>query len=170
MGYNVIMTRKKVTDSIANTSVLESLQARVDMAHENLADLFISIHCNAGGGSGTEVYCFQKGGYAWRLAQLVQSSITDKTNLYDREAKTAAFYVVQNTLMPAILIETGFIDNEKDIEIISSEKGQDKIAEAIASAVAMYDAMPPIEKTIKEDIENEDTEETGAFGTGGKSK
>ena len=170
MGYNVVMTREKVTDSIANTSVLESLQARVDLGHEVLADLFISLHCNAGGGSGTEVYCFQKGGYAWRLAQIVQDSITDKTDLYDRKVKTAAFYVVQNTLMPAILIETGFIDNEKDIEIISGEKGQEKIAEAIASAVAMYDAMPPIEKTVKEDSENEDSEETGALSTGGKSK
>ncbi len=172
MGYNVVMTREKVTDSIANTSVLESLQARVDLGHEMRADLFISIHCNAGGGSGTEVYCFQKGGYAWRLAQLVQGNITDRTSLYDREVKTAAFYVIQNTLMPAILIETGFIDNEKDIAVISSEDGQIQIAEAIASAVAMYDAMPPIEMPVNEVQENEDSEdseETGASSAGGES-
>lgn len=168
MGYNVIMTREEVTDSIANTSVVESLQARVDMGHEKLADLFISIHCNAGGGSGTEVYCFQKGGYAGRLAQLVQDNIADKTSLYNRGVKTAGFFVVQNTLMPAILIETGFIDNQNDIEVISTEDGQHKIAEAVAEAVAMYDAMPPIKTTIKEEQENEDNEETGAVGTGGQ--
>ena len=170
MGYKVVMTREKVTDSIANTSVLESLKARVDLAHEVRADLFISIHCNAGGGSGTEVYCFQKSGYAWRLAQLVQDSITDRTSLYDREVKTAAFYVIQNTLMPAILIETGFIDSEKDIEVISGEDGQTRIADAIASAVAMYDAMPPIEMPVKEVQKDEDTEETGASGPGGELK
>ena len=169
MGYSVVMTREEMTDSIANTSVLESLQARVDLGHEQRADLFISIHCNAGGGSGTEVYCFQKSGYAWRLAQLVQDSITDRTTLYDRGVKTAAFYVIQNTLMPAILIETGFIDNEKDIEVISTEDGQLRIAEAIASAVAMYDAMPPIEMSVKEVKEDENTEKTGALGTGGES-
>lgn len=157
MGYNVIMTREKITDSIANTSVLESLQARVDLGHENLADLFISIHCNAGGGSGTEVYCFQKSGYAGRLAELVQSNIALSTDLYNRGVKTANFFVIQNTLMPAILIETGFIDNSKDVQILASEAGQRAIAEAIAEAVCIYDDMDPIVEPVSEitDIQQE---------------
>ncbi len=168
MGYEVVMTRENMTDSIENSSVVGSLQARVDLGHNSLADLFISLHCNAGGGSGTEVYCFQKTGYAGRLAKLVQRNITDATTLYDREVKTANFFVIKNTLMPAILIETGFIDSEKDIPVISSDRGQTAIAKAIADAVLEYDDMPPIEKTVKEVQENEDSEEAGAFGTGGK--
>ena len=68
--------------------------------------------------------------------------------------------------MPAILVETGFIDSEKDIQVISSDRGQTAIAKAIAEAVLEYDDMPPIEKTVKEVQENEDSEEAGAFGTG----
>lgn len=171
LGYEVIMTRPKMTDSISNTSVIDSLQARVDLGHESLADLFISIHCNAGGGSGTEVYCFQKGGYAYRLAKLVQENIVDSTALYDRGVKTANFFTIKNTLMPAVLVETGFIDNKKDIEVISTEDGQDKIAEAIAIAVVEYDDMPPIEKIEKEkEGYTEDDEETGIAGTGGQSQ
>lgn len=168
MGYEVIMTREKMTDSIENSSVVGSLQARVDLGHTSLADLFISIHCNAGGGSGTEVYCFQKTGYAGRLASLVQRNITDETTLYDRGVKTANFFVIKNTLMPAILIETGFIDSEKDIPVISSDDGQTAIAKAIADAVSQYDDMPPIEKAVKEVQENENSEEAGTSGTGGK--
>ena len=160
MGYNVVMTREKITDSIANTSVLESLQARVDLGHESRADLFISIHCNAGGGSGTEVYCFQKSGYAGRLAELVQDSIASNTELYDRGVKTANFFVIQNTLMPAILIETGFIDNIKDAQILASEDGQQAIAEAIAESVAVYDDMDPIVETISKTMDNQQDEET----------
>ncbi|MBQ2931851.1 MAG: N-acetylmuramoyl-L-alanine amidase [Clostridia bacterium] len=166
MGYEVIMTREKMTDSIENSSVVGSLQARVDLGHSSMADLFISLHCNAGGGSGTEVYCFQKTGYAGRLAKLVQRNITDATTLYDREVKTANFFVIKNTLMPAILVETGFIDSEKDIPVISSDRGQTAIAKAIAEAVLEYDDMPPIEKTVKEVQKNEDSEEAGASGTG----
>ena len=135
------MTRKEMTDSVANTSVLESLQARVDMAHNALADLFVSIHCNAGGGSGVETYCFSKNSYAGALAELVQENITDCTDLYDRGVKTANFFVIQNTLMPAILIETGFIDSVRDIEILISGEGQSNIAEAIAEAICQYDEM-----------------------------
>lgn len=145
MGYAVVMTRDQITDSIANTSVLDSLSARVELAHQSLADLYISIHCNAGGGSGTEVYCFRKNSYAGMLAEIVQRNITDSTMLYDRGVKTANYYVIQNTLMPAILIETGFIDNPKDAEIISKDAGQILIAEAVAEAVREYDDIQPDE-------------------------
>ncbi len=141
MGYNVVMTREQITDSVANTSVLESLQARVDLGHQSLADLFISIHCNAGGGSGTEVYCFSENGYAGRFAKIVQKNIVASTGLYNRGVKTANFFVIQNTLMPAILIETGFIDHQKDTAILSSQWGQNEIANAVANAVSEYDHM-----------------------------
>ncbi len=139
MGYVVVMTRDKLTDSIANTSVLESLQARVDLGHESFSDLFISIHCNAGGGSGTEAYSFREASYAGILAEMIQKNITDNTTLYDRGTKTANFFVIKNTLMPTVLIETGFIDNEHDAGVISSDDGQDAIAAAIAEAVYEYD-------------------------------
>ncbi len=158
-GYNVVMTREKLTDSIANTSVNESLQARVDMAHESLADLFISIHCNAGGGSGVETYCFAKSGYSGRLAGLIQNSIADGSDLYDRGVKTANFFVIKNTLMPAILIETGFIDSEKDIQILMSEEGQNQIAGAIASAIREFDLMDPIVEEVKTEELSIETEE-----------
>lgn len=161
MGYTVVMTREKETDSIGNTSVMDSLQARVDLGHESLADLFISIHCNAGGGAGTEVYCFRKGGYAGTLAAFVQEEITDRCDLYDRGIKTSNFFVIQNTLMPAILIETGFIDNQNDAEIISSEDGQWDIADAIADAVKKYDETEIIESSFyAEETTEETTEET----------
>lgn len=156
MGYAVVMTRESITDSIANTSVVDSLSARVELGHTSLADLFISIHCNAGGGSGTEVYCFNTDSYAGKLAKLVQKNITDYTGLYNRGVKTANFYVIQNTLMPAILIETGFIDSSRDAEVLASEEGQTGIAEAVAAAVKEYDeTVPAVETAQGEETENE---------------
>ncbi len=153
-GYKVVMTRDKITDSIANTSVVDSLSARVDLGHQTLADLFVSIHCNAGGGSGVEVYCFNKQSYAGILAGIVQKNIVTNTSLYDRGTKTANFFVIQNTLMPAILIETGFIDNLKDARLLASEDGQQSIAQAVADAVLEYDRMEyrDFVKSIKEEI------------------
>ncbi len=164
MGYNVVMTRDKITDSIANTSVVESLQARVDLGHQSLADLFISIHCNAGGGSGTEVYCFSENGYAGRLAKIVQKNVVAETGLYNRGVKTANFFVIQNTLMPAILIETGFIDNPKDVEILASNRGQQSIADAVADAVSEYDHMEITDFVQPTSVENL-TEADMPYGT-----
>ncbi len=159
MGYTVVMTRNNLTDSVANTSTVDSLQARVDIAHTELADLFISIHCNMGGGTGIETYCFSKTGYSARLAELVQEKISDRTGLYDRGVKTSNFYVIKNTAMPSILIETAFMDNPHDLEIIISDEGQEQFAEAIAEAVLEYDRMAPLPKMIDEDLTESENEE-----------
>jgi len=46
--------------------------------------------------------------------------------------------VLQSTNMPAILVETGFINNPEDERYINSEEGQQEIAEAITNAVIRY--------------------------------
>ena len=46
--------------------------------------------------------------------------------------------VLQSTNMPAILVETGFINNPEDERYINSTEGQQEIAEAITAAVIRY--------------------------------
>ena len=46
--------------------------------------------------------------------------------------------VLQSTNMPAILIETGFINNAEDERYINSEEGQQELAESITEAVKRY--------------------------------
>ena len=137
-GFEVIITRETETSSIANTSVTDSLKARCDLANDSNADLFVSVHCNTGGGNGCEVYCFSKNSEGEALATLIEDKITKETGLYSRGVKTANFYVIKNTVMPSVLIETGFIDNEEDAKLLNSEEGQTKIAEAVAAAIEEY--------------------------------
>jgi N-acetylmuramoyl-L-alanine amidase len=47
-------------------------------------------------------------------------------------------WVLQATNMPAILVETGFINNPEDEAYLNSEKGQQELAEAISAAVMRY--------------------------------
>jgi N-acetylmuramoyl-L-alanine amidase len=47
-------------------------------------------------------------------------------------------WVLQATNMPAILIETGFINNPEDERYLNSDKGQQELAEAITQAVIRY--------------------------------
>jgi len=160
MGYSVVRTRETIKDSIGNTSVTDSLKARVNLAHEKEADLFISIHCNIGGGKGTETYCFSKDGYAYSLASLIQEKVTEETGLYDRGVKTSGFYVIKNTRMPAVLVETAFMDNAADIEVLTSKDGQEKIAFAIADAVHEYATVEA--KNVKLEHEKKEAEEKAA--------
>jgi len=76
-----------------------------------------------------------------RLAALVNDEVenTGRTALGVNQ-RQVGIWVLQATNMPAILIETGFINNPEDEQYINSEKGQQELAEAITKAVQRYKA------------------------------
>lgn len=118
----------------------DDLQTICDIANESGADIFISIHCNAAASrqaNGTETFCYNLGGWAERLAECVQQQIVTSLDILDRGVKTANFYVLRNTLMPAILVELGFVSNQMDAELL--RYAQDDFARAIARGVTDYE-------------------------------
>lgn len=137
-GYEVIMTREDLEDNIDGETVMEILENRAGIANENEADLFISIHVNAGGGTGVETYAFRDKTYSYAIGEFVQTALADHTGLTDRGMKTGNLVVLMETQMPAILVETGFIDREEDCEYLMSFDGQYEIAWGIAQGLEDY--------------------------------
>jgi len=76
-----------------------------------------------------------------RLATLVNEEV-DKTSrpALGVNQRQKGIWVLQATNMPAILIETGFINNPEDEKYLNSEKGQQELAETITAAVKRYKA------------------------------
>jgi N-acetylmuramoyl-L-alanine amidase len=113
----------------------------VDAANNWPADIFLSIHVNAGGGRGAETYCYDLQGAGGRLAaclqnQLVKSLAPFDAGYKDRGVKAhPSFCVLRNTTMPAVLVETGFIDSE-DVNLLT--RHGDDIARALARGVTDY--------------------------------
>lgn len=106
------------------------------------ADIFVSIHCNAFDGTahGTETLIYAAGGEAEKLAECVQSQLIDALGTTDRGIKERpGLYVLNSTAAPAILVETAFIDNRQDNELLASET--EDIARAIARGVTDYQAL-----------------------------
>ena len=72
-----------------------------------------------------------------KLASKVEKNMA-KIGHRSRGVKQAGFQVLWQTSMPGIYIETGYLTNEKDEELLTSESGQKKIAEAIFKALKVY--------------------------------
>ena len=74
-----------------------------------------------------------------RLATYVNEEV-EKTNrpALGVSQRQKGIWVLQATNMPAILIETGFINNPKDEEYLNSESGQQEMASTIADAIVRY--------------------------------
>ena len=114
----------------------DGLQTICDKANSWGADLFVSIHCNAANGSakGAETYYFADSRAGRKLANHIQRQLINSLPLVDRGIKTANFVVLTNTIMPAVLVETAFIDNAHDAELLRDK--QDDFARAIARGIS----------------------------------
>jgi N-acetylmuramoyl-L-alanine amidase len=72
------------------------------------------------------------------LASKVQTEFRERVNRNDRDVKQAGFWVLYNTKMPSILIETGFITNPIEEKYLNSKEGQEYVASSIGRACKDY--------------------------------
>lgn len=115
-----------------------SLSARVKAANSANADIYISIHHNAGAkggsGGGTVVYYCSSKDERRVQAMHLYDSVTVRTGLFgNRSSKVIMYgwYVVKHTSMPAFLIENGFMDSRTDVPIILSATHAMRTAQGI---------------------------------------
>lgn len=115
-----------------------SLSQRVRTANSANADVYVSIHHNAGinggSGGGTEVYYYSGKAERAAQAQTLYNAVIGRTGLKgNRSGKVIkkGFYVLSNTKMPAFLIENGFMDSSRDTPIILTADHAEKTAQGI---------------------------------------
>lgn len=71
-------------------------------------------------------------------AQLVQEGMVKHSKLNNRGVSSAGFLVLHRTVMPSILVELGFITNNRDEDVIASKEGQKKLAKGIFEGFSKY--------------------------------
>jgi N-acetylmuramoyl-L-alanine amidase len=72
------------------------------------------------------------------LACAIQDAADAYLGLANRGVKQAGFYVLRGALMPAVLVEGGFLTNRREEKLLRQEKTQEKIAEAIFRGVKNF--------------------------------
>lgn len=115
---------------------IDDLQEICDAANSWNADLFVSIHCNAGGGMGTETYHFYGSTAGNKLATCINNQLVKSLPLRNRGVKQKGYYVLAATDAPAALVETAFIDCETDADLLAH--CPDEFARAIARGITDF--------------------------------
>ncbi|AXT55570.1 N-acetylmuramoyl-L-alanine amidase [Aquimarina sp. AD1] len=72
------------------------------------------------------------------LASFVQNGFNKSLKRKSRGVKQAGFVVLHQTYMPSVLIELGFLTNNKEGKYLNSKKGQDEMAKSIISSIIDY--------------------------------
>lgn len=137
-GYEVL----RVDDVTGKTDV--PMATRTANANKFKADLYLSIHHNAGinGGSGGGIVVFTWNNPDEQLKEwqkMFYDALIRETGLKGNRAQPLAkenFNVLVNTNMQAILIEHGFMDSTTDVPIILSEDFANKVAKAHVETIA----------------------------------
>jgi N-acetylmuramoyl-L-alanine amidase len=183
---NVVMTR--------STDKFIELNKRSEIANENHANLFISIHCNSSPegiaarankekGVMLLVYGYHRkeeqlealrenasiyiekdyktkyGGYSENdptalivlntfmakyrkqsilFGELLNNEFVNNDGRKSRGVKEQGILVLAHSAMPAVLVETGYINNPGEEQYLNSKSGQDAIAASIVSAIKSY--------------------------------
>ena len=145
-GWQVRMTRETDVDVYQpNDSAHDELQARVDVANNAGARLFVSIHVNSfinSGPRGTTTYYSKPSDVA--LAKSVQRVLSSSLGTKDDGIVKSHLYVTLHTFMPAVLVETAFLSNPDDFTRLTDDAWRQRVAQGIAEGIDGYTQSNPV--------------------------
>lgn len=96
------------------------------------------------------------------LASLIQKKFKEKTELRSRGSngvKQAGFWVLARNSMPSVLVETGFLSNDKDAKYLMSERGSYEVANALFLGFKEYKKFWDDQIGLSYNIPTEENEE-----------
>ncbi|AET67175.1 N-acetylmuramoyl-L-alanine amidase [Desulfosporosinus orientis DSM 765] len=146
-GCRVILTRETDKDFFqpgfvkGRMAKRAELNNRIRIAAENNADIFISIHANSfpkRNSYGMETYYHLKSPAGKALAEIIQEQLALVQPDNKRKAKAGDYYLLNQTEIPANIVEVGFISNSKERKLLQSEDYRSQVAEAIGNGVENY--------------------------------
>lgn len=133
-GHGVNLLRIDKSNSYNCEDCYERANQANEIAKTKDIKLYVEIHINAGGGSGPEVLAFGKSEVANQYATKVCNELSSVLNLPNRGVKIRNLIVLNETIMPAILVECLFADSD-DADVYNAEV----IARAIVSGLVVAD-------------------------------
>jgi len=73
-----------------------------------------------------------------RLAQHLSQDVSDNIDTVDRGSKSAGFFVLKNTLIPAVLVEVGFLSNKNEERLLGTPAYREEVAESLTKSILQY--------------------------------
>lgn len=119
------------TDDVGRTQQ-QNLSNIVAKCNKHSVTLDVSIHLNAGGGTGCEVFYYSGDSTGKSYASKISANISKALGIKNRGAKaTTSLYVISNTKSTAVLVECCFVDSITD----KNKWNADKCAKAIVEGI-----------------------------------
>lgn len=143
-GATAVLTREQDIDyyTKGKGGKRNDLLKRAEIIETSGANLYLSIHCNAIKGvnwSGAQVFYNPAKPENKQLAEIMQQALKNFPPGNRRQAKQDSdIILLKSVTIPGVLIEAGFISNPTEAQQLNNQAYQQKLAEAIAKALAYH--------------------------------
>lgn len=141
-GARVVLTRVDENDlssSTASNHKREDMKNRINIINDEKNDLLLSIHLNSYSNTsvkGAQTFYMKGNAASELLAGCIQVQFLDIDS--KMEPKSGDYYLLNNSRIPAVLIECGFLSNPEEREKLMQEEYQDKVANLIFAGTLNY--------------------------------
>jgi N-acetylmuramoyl-L-alanine amidase len=144
VNYNVILTRignDGLYDKNAKNKKINDMEKRIAIINNSKANLLISIHMNGFTNSnerGSFIYYKAGNEISKNLAQNIQTRFNSSLEYSYRSIQPGDFYILNNSIIPAILVEFGFLTNKDEEILLLSKEYREKMCFLLFSSVVSF--------------------------------
>lgn len=146
-GFDTCLTRtsdNEVSES-NNTKKHDELENRVNIFNSSANNIVVSIHQNKFTQeqySGTQIFYSKNNSKSKMLAENIKSSVVSLIqNDNKRECKKAGseIFILDNSIVPTVLVECGFLSNTSEAKLLDTEEYQNKLAYCIFLGIQEFE-------------------------------
>lgn len=149
-GYEVIMTRTTddATDNTESKVISDrkksDLKERLKIINETKDGVFVSVHLNkftTSTATGAQVFYSPNNPMSVELGQSIQKlivSLLQKDNERIIKKGNKSTYLLYNAKIPSVIVECGFLSNNKELSLLKNDDYQSKMAFAIFCGIQEY--------------------------------
>ncbi|NMO95343.1 N-acetylmuramoyl-L-alanine amidase family protein [Paenibacillus lemnae] len=116
------------------------LSHRKQLSNEIPTAMVVSVHVNWGSNPSKRggLVLHQAEGRSSLLAGFIQNRLNQLYSKHERPSVGKPYYLLRRTEVPAVIVETGFLSNGNDRQLLTSRNGQVAVAEALAGGIIDY--------------------------------
>lgn len=146
VGVYCIMTRENDRDFFdaggdLTSKKLRDLRYRIKIANQSGAEIFLSIHANSFPQTiyyGAQTFFNIQDPLSRKLACAIQYYLVKELGPNKRRPKSGNFRVLNDTRMPGVTVEIGFLSNPAEAELLNNPQYRERVAVAIYHGVIAY--------------------------------
>ena len=143
-GVNVVMTRSDsdgLYDEDAPNRKKSEMEKRKEIINNSSADILVSIHMNSfplASCNGAQIFYCKGSNEGFKLAKSVQEVVCKNFSNARSYVTVGDYYVLNNSNIPAILIECGFLTNEREEKNLIDDGYCEKFCYSILMGILSY--------------------------------